>query len=64
MILHADIPTRAQLDRLLVHRHPARVSVYVPTEPTSANVGERIELRNLTARAVDQLRGAGSLSES
>jgi hypothetical protein len=59
MILHADIPTRAQLDRLLVNRDPASVSVYVPTDPTSANVGERIELRNLMAQGVDQLRDAG-----
>jgi hypothetical protein len=59
MILHADIPTRAQLDRLLVNRDPASVSVYVPTDPTSANVGERIELRNLMAQGVDQLREAG-----
>ena len=59
MILHADTPTRAQLDRLLVNRDPASVSVYVPTDPTSANVGERIELRNLTTLAVDQLRDAG-----
>jgi hypothetical protein len=59
MILHADIPTRAQLDRLLVNRDPASVSVYVPTDPASANVGERIELRNLMADGVDQLRDAG-----
>src|SRR5262249_40257390 len=59
MILHADIPTRAQLDRLLVNRDPASVSIYVPTDPTSANVGERIELRNFASQAVDQLRDAG-----
>jgi hypothetical protein len=58
-ILHADIPTRAQLDRLLVNRDPASLSVYVPTDPASANVGERIELRNLMAQGVDQLRDAG-----
>ena len=59
MILHADIPTRAQLDRLLVNRDPASLSVYVSTDPASANVGERIELRNLMAQGVDQLRDAG-----
>jgi hypothetical protein len=59
MILHADIPTRAQVDRLLVNRDPASVSVYVPTDPASANVGERIELRNLAAEAMNQLRDAG-----
>ena len=59
MILHADIPTRAQLDRLLVSRDPASLSVYVQTDPASANVRERIELRNLMAQGVDQLRDAG-----
>ena len=59
MILHSDIPTRAQVDRLLVNRDPASVSIYVPTDPVSANVGERIELRNLAAQAVEQLRDAG-----
>jgi hypothetical protein len=59
MVLHADIPTRAQLDRLLVNRDPASVSIYVPTDPVSANVGERIEFRNLAAQAAEQLRDAG-----
>jgi hypothetical protein len=59
MILHADIPTRTQVDRLLVNRDPASLSVYVPTDPVSANVGERIELRNLAAQGVEQLRDAG-----
>src|SRR5262249_55253124 len=46
-------------DRLLVNRDPASLSVYVPTDPISANVGERIELRNLAAQGVEQLRDAG-----
>lgn len=56
MILHTDIPTRGQVDRLLLNRDPASVSIYIPTDPTSANVGERIELRTLGAEAVRQLR--------
>jgi hypothetical protein len=59
MFLHTDIPTRAQLDRLLASRNPASVSIYVPTDPVTANVGERIELSNLAADAVVQLRDAG-----
>jgi hypothetical protein len=59
MILHADIPTRAQVDRLLINRDPASVSVYVPTDPASSNAGERIEFRNLAAQAVEQLGDAG-----
>jgi hypothetical protein len=59
MFLHTDIPTRAQLDRLLASRNPASVSIYVPTDPVTANDGERIEMNNLTADAVGQLRDAG-----
>ena len=59
MLLHTDIPTRAQLDRLLASRNPASVSIYVPTDPISANVGERIELGNLAAEAIAQLGDAG-----
>jgi hypothetical protein len=59
MFLHTDIPTRAQLDRLLTARNPASVSIYLPTDPVTANVGERIELSNLAADAVVQLRDAG-----
>ena len=59
MLLHTDIPTRAQVDRLLVNRHPASVSIYVATDPVSANVAERIEFGNLAAAAVEQLRAGG-----
>ena len=58
MFLHTDIPTRDQLDRLLINRDPASVSIYLPTDPASANVGERIELGNLASAALRQLRGA------
>lgn len=59
MLLHTDIPTRAQVNRLLVNRHPASVSIYMPTDPVSANVAERIEFGNLAAAAVGQLRAVG-----
>jgi hypothetical protein len=59
MLLHTDIPTRAQVDRLLARRSPASVSIYVRTDPVSANVGERIELGNLAADALGQLGEAG-----
>jgi hypothetical protein len=59
VLLHTDIPTRAQVDRLLVSRHPASVSIYLPTDPVTANVAERIEFGNLVAAAVDQLRAGG-----
>ncbi len=62
MILHTDIPTRAQVDRLLGNRDPRSVSIYLPTEPASPGGAERIELRNLGDEAIRQLREAGSTS--
>ncbi|MBV8954270.1 MAG: hypothetical protein JO179_09025 [Solirubrobacterales bacterium] len=59
MLLHTDVPTQAQLRRLLADRTPTSVSIYVPTDPVSANVGERIELGNLAAEALRQLGEAG-----
>lgn len=59
MILHTDIPTRAEVDRLLTNRNPASVSLYVATDPASPGEAERIELRTLGAEAARQLREAG-----
>ena len=59
MLLHTDMPTRAQVDRLLTSRSPASVSIYVSTDPVSTNEGERIELGNLAGEALGQLRDAG-----
>src|SRR5690554_1040564 len=56
-MLHVDIPTHAQLERLLRARHPASVSIYVPTTPITAEVAaSRIDLRNAIEEALDQLR--------
>jgi Bacterial archaeo-eukaryotic release factor family 11 len=62
VILHTDIPTRAQVDRLLVNRDPASVSIYVPTDPASANAGPRTGLRNGGEKALQQLRAANVAS--
>src|SRR5215471_76529 len=59
MILHTDVPTRAQLDRLLAAREPASVSIYLPTLPSSRGEAERIELKNLAGEASRQLQDAG-----
>lgn len=56
MNLHTDIPTRPQIDRLLTSRHPASVSIYLPTDPASNGDAERIELKNLAAESARQLR--------
>jgi len=58
--LHTDIPSRGQIDALLAHRHPASVSIYLPTDPASPGEAERIELKNLAAEAVAQLEEAGT----
>lgn len=60
MNLHTDIPVPAQVERLLAHRGPSSVSIYVPTDPVSPGDAERIEFRNLAAQAVRQLRDAAT----
>ncbi len=59
MILPTDIPTRAEIDRLLQHRAPASVSIYLPTDPASNGDPERIEFKTLAAQASAQLGDAG-----
>jgi hypothetical protein len=53
--LHTDIPTRAQVERLLDNRDPASVSIYLATDPASSGEAEQIELENLAAEAERQL---------
>src|SRR5262245_62029119 len=60
MLLHTDVPTRAQLDRLLAAREPSSVSIHLPTDPTAPGETERIELRNLAGEASRQLEHAGA----
>lgn len=60
MNLHTDIPVPAQVERLLAHREPSSVSIYVPTDPASPGDAARIEFRNLAAEALRQLREAGA----
>ena len=60
MILPTDIPTRAEVDRLLEHRAPWSVSIYLPTDPASNGDPERIELKTLVAQAASQLRQVGA----
>jgi hypothetical protein len=58
--LHTDIPTRAQVDRLLDNRRPASVSIYLATDPVSSGEAEGIELGNLAAEAARQLVETGT----
>jgi hypothetical protein len=57
--LHTDIPSHAQIDRLLLERSPSSVSIYLATDPASTGDAERIELKNLGAEAVRQLEASG-----
>ena len=60
MILHTDIPTRDEIDRLLEHRGLSSVSIYLPTDPASNGEPERIEFKTMAAQASSWLRGAGA----
>jgi hypothetical protein len=60
MILPTDAPTRDQVAELLAAREPSSVSIYLPTTPESRGEAERIELKNLAAEALRQLREAGA----
>ncbi len=55
-MLHVDIPSNAQIERLLLARKPGSVSIYVPTTPITAEVGaSRIGFRNAVDEALGQL---------
>lgn len=53
--MHTDIPTRADLEWLLSARDAASVSIYLPTSPEERGERDRIELKNLSAEALEQL---------
>lgn len=57
--LHTDMPTRAQVTRLLTTRSPVAVSLYVPTSPRDSGDAARIELKNLAKAAAGQVRDTG-----
>jgi hypothetical protein len=57
--VHTDIPTRADLEQLLAVRDPASVSIYLPTAPEESGERGRIEFKNLSSEALEQL---GSVS--
>jgi hypothetical protein len=58
-MLHTDIPDRIQVGRLIAHRSPGSVSIYVGTDPASPGDAARIEFKNRAAEAVQQLRDGG-----
>ncbi len=60
MSLHTDIPSRAQVERLMTSREPSSVSVYLPTDPATRGTAERVQLKNLAAEAARQLDALGA----
>jgi hypothetical protein len=61
LTLHTDIPTRSEVERLLLARDPSSVSAYLPTSPITQDAqADRIELKNLVADATGQLEAAGA----
>ena len=56
--MHTDIPTRADLEQLLAVRDAACVSIYVPTSPEESDERDRLEFRNLSGAALEQLTEA------
>ena len=60
-MLHVDLPASAELEALAAHRGEASVSIYLPTTPlTQEAAADRIALKNLARKAVDQLRAGGT----
>lgn len=55
--MYVDIPTAAEFRALAERRADACVSIYLPTTPLTQNTdASRIELRNLSRDATQQLR--------
>jgi hypothetical protein len=55
-MLYVDTPSIADMQSLINHREPGCVSIYLPTTPLTKDAqGDRIQLRNLTKEALEQL---------
>lgn len=57
--MHTDLPTTAQIDLLMADRHPASVTIYLPTDPVTDGERERIGMKNAAAEAVAELHARG-----
>lgn len=60
MLLHTDIPSRGQIERLLEADDGWCVSIYIPTDPVSSGTAERTMLKNLSTSAIGQLEEVGA----
>ncbi|MFN4129675.1 MAG: hypothetical protein ACK4GC_07650 [Paracoccaceae bacterium] len=60
-MLYVDIPTKAQIDRLIAARGDALVSFFIPTTPETQHIGQaRTLLGNLLKDAEAQLEAVGT----
>ena len=60
-MLHVDIPSRSDIERLITVRAPACVSIYLRTSPVTQDAQkDRIQLKNLARTGLDQLRAGDS----
>ena len=60
-MLHVDIPSRSDIDRLSAARSPACLSIYLPTTPiTQEAQADRIALKNLVRSGLEQLAAANA----
>lgn len=60
-MLHIDLPTRAEIERLVSYRGGPAVSIYLPTTPLTQDTKlDRIELKNLLRTAIEQIEAAGT----
>jgi hypothetical protein len=60
-MLYVDIPHRSEIARLIAHRGPACLSLYLPTTPVTQDTqADRIALKNLAKTGLDQFRAAGN----
>jgi hypothetical protein len=58
-VLYIDLPTRAEIEALAVHRGAPAVSIYLATTPVTQDTDvDRIELKNLLRTAVGELEAA------
>jgi hypothetical protein len=64
-MLHIDLPTRSEIEKLAAYRADPTVSIYLPTTPVTREAeGDRIALKNLLKEAVAQLEAADTPKRS
>jgi hypothetical protein len=59
-LLHIDLPTRVEIEKLAAHRQSPAVSIYLRTTPLTQDTdANRIELKNQLKAAVAEMTDAG-----